>query len=236
MIRRTPREKNRTGKSILLNAVVAALGLIFFGFGTYLTIQADIGAGPWDVLSLGLAHTLGIKYGTAAISVSLLILLIDVLLRGQIGIGMFLDAILVGKTVDLFNWLGLVQPLDRTIPGIVLLLVGLVIMGFSQYLYMQSALGCGPRDTLLVCLSKRFARIPIGVVSICLLAIATFIGWRLGGPVGLGTLFCAFLTGPIMQFEFQLIKFEAETVEHQNIVASVRVIFAKRRKKTGRTG
>ncbi len=227
--------KNQMGKSILLNAVVAALGLILFGFGVYLTIQADIGAGPWDVLSLGLARTLGVKYGTASVSVSLIILLIDVLLRGKIGIGMFLDAVLVGKAVDLFNWLGLVPTLDRTIPGIVLLLVGLVIEGFAQYLYMQAALGCGPRDTLLVCLSKRFSRVPIGAVSICMLAVATFIGWRLGGPVGLGTILCAFLTGPIMQLEFQLIKFEAEAVEHQNIVASIRVILSRRSGQAGTT-
>ncbi|MBR2667819.1 MAG: hypothetical protein IKD96_06640 [Oscillospiraceae bacterium] len=223
------------GKSILLNAVVAALGLILFGFGVYLTIQADIGAGPWDVLSLGLARTLGVKYGTASVSVSLIILLIDVLLRGKIGIGMFLDAVLVGKAVDLFNWLGLVPTLDRTIPGIVLLLVGLAIEGFAQYLYMQAALGCGPRDTLLVCLSKRFSRVPIGAVSICMLAVATFIGWWLGGPVGLGTILCAFLTGPIMQLEFQLIKFEAEAVEHQNIVASIRVILSRRSGQAGTT-
>lgn len=227
--------KNQMGKSILLNAVVAALGLILFGFGVYLTIQADIGAGPWDVLSLGLARTLGVKYGTASVSVSLIILLIDVLLRGKIGIGMFLDAVLVGKAVDLFNWLGLVPTLDRTIPGIVLLLVGLAIEGFAQYLYMQAALGCGPRDTLLVCLSKRFSRVPIGAVSICMLAVATFIGWWLGGPVGLGTILCAFLTGPIMQLEFQLIKFEAEAVEHQNIVASIRVILSRRSGQAGTT-
>ncbi len=227
---------NRSGRSILLHALTAALGLICFGFGTYLTIQANIGAGPWDVLSLGLAQTLGIKYGTAAISISLLILLIDVLLRGQIGIGMFLDAILVGKTVDFLNWLDPIPPQQHLVSGIVLLLIGLVIEGFSQFLYMHAALGCGPRDTLLVCLSKRLSRVPIGVVSICILAVATLIGWRLGGPVGLGTLLCAFLTGPVMQLDFQLIRFDAKTVEHQNIVASFRILLAggKNRKQQDR--
>ena len=65
--------------------------------------------------------------------------------------------------------------------------------------------------------------------------VATFIGWRLGGPVGLGTILCAFLTGPIMQLEFQLIKFEAEAVEHQNIVASIRVILSRRSGQAGTT-
>ncbi len=219
------REKNKSGRSILGNAVVAALGLMLFGFGTYLTIQANIGVGPWDVLNLGLSQTLGLSYGTVSILVSLIIVAIDLLLRGSIGIGMFLDAILVGKTVDLLNWLGLIPARQGLLPGVVLLLIGLVIMGFAQYFYMQAALGCGPRDTLLVCLGKRVPRVPLGVVSICILAVATFIGWRLGGPIGIGTLACAFLTGPIMQLDFRLVRFDPKAVEHQNIIRSWRVIF-----------
>ena len=35
-------------------------------------------------------------------------------------------------------------------------------------------------------------RVPIGMVSIALLGTATLAGWLLGGPVGVGTLICAF--------------------------------------------
>jgi uncharacterized membrane protein YczE len=35
-------------------------------------------------------------------------------------------------------------------------------------------------------------RLPIGAVSVALLSTATLIGWLLGGPVGLGTILCAF--------------------------------------------
>ncbi|HAJ65118.1 MAG TPA: hypothetical protein DCM61_00865, partial [Clostridiales bacterium] len=70
--------------------LIAAASLFINGFGVYLTIQANIGAGPWDVLNLGLSRTLGILYGTASICVSLTILAIDVLLREPIGIAMFI--------------------------------------------------------------------------------------------------------------------------------------------------
>ena len=49
------------------------------GFGVYLTIRANIGAGPWDVLNLGISKTLGILYGTASVAVSYAILGIDIL-------------------------------------------------------------------------------------------------------------------------------------------------------------
>ena len=215
---------NRTRKGILLNMLLAAGSLFVNGFGIYLTIQANLGAAPWDVLSLGLSKTLGILYGTASVAVSLTILGIDVLMREPIGIAMFIDAIVVGKSVDFFNWLGLVPPCRSLLTGIPCLFAGLVILAYTQYTYMLAALGCGPRDTLLVGLKKRLGRVPIGAVSIGLLGSATLIGWLLGGPVGIGTLICAFAAGPIMQFACWTVRFDATQVSHQQLPESLRVI------------
>jgi len=57
-----------------------------------------------------------------------------------------------------------------------------------------------------------------------LLATATIIGWLLGGPVGIGTLICAFGMGPIMQFAFFTVKFNATEIKHQNFIESYNVI------------
>ena len=220
---------NQTGKDILKHAVLAAAGLFLFAFGVYLTIQANIGVAPWDAFNLGLSATFGVTYGTASIIVSLLIVAIDLMLREQIGIGMLLDAILVGKFVDLLNWLDLV-PLQEKLPfSILVMTVGMFIMGFSQYLYMKAALGCGPRDTLLVGLKRRTAKIPIGIISVCLLAAVTLVGWLLGGPIGIGTLICAFLEGPIMQLDFRIVKFDPTGIAHQDIITSLRILLGGKR-------
>ena len=102
MTKKSLRE-NRSAGAIILNMLLAAVSLFANGFGVYLTIQANIGAGPWDVLNLGVSKTLGILYGTASIAISLTILVIDILLKEPIGIAMFIDAIVVGKAVDFFN-------------------------------------------------------------------------------------------------------------------------------------
>jgi uncharacterized membrane protein YczE len=216
-------KENRTTGAILRNMLLAAVSLFFNGFGVYLTIQANIGAGPWDVLNLGLSRTFGILYGTASVVVSYAILGVDIALREPIGIAMFIDSFVVGKAVDLFNRLNIVPKCDSMLKGIVVMLIGLVIMAYTQYTYMSASLGCGPRDTLLVALAKRARQIPIGAVSIALLSLATFIGWRLGGPVGIGTLICAFATGPIMQMAFSSVKFDATNVHHQHLADSVKV-------------
>ena len=227
MFKNSRLQENRTGRDILLNMIIAAVSLFVNGFGVYLTIQANIGAGPWDVLNLGLSKTLGILYGTASVAVSYAILGIDIALKEPIGIAMFIDAFVVGKSVDFFNRIGAVPKCDSIITGIPVMLIGLVIMAYTQFTYMSASLGCGPRDTLLVALAKRIRKIPIGVVSITLLSLATFIGWLLGGPVGIGTLICAFATGPIMQMAFKTVHFDATSVHHQNLADSVKVIIMK---------
>ena len=219
--------KNANARSIGINVLIAAVSLFFNGFGVYLTIQANIGAGPWDVLGLGVSKTLGILYGNASVAISVTILIIDVLLREPIGIAMFIDAVVVGKAVDLFNKLNVVPPCESVWVGIPVMIAGLVVIAYTQFTYMVASLGCGPRDTLLVGLAKRMKRLPIGAVSIILLSSATFIGWLLGGPVGIGTVICALGAGPIMQLAFMSVRFDAKTIKHQNLKESAKVLFGR---------
>ena len=222
---RTDLRENRTAGAILINMLIAAVSLFVNGFGLYLTIRANIGAAPWDVLNLGISKTFGILYGTASIAVSVSILLIDILLKEPIGIAMFIDAIVVGKSVDFFNWIDPIPPCSSLLTGIPLLIAGLFVLAYTQYTYMIASLGCGPRDTLMVGLAKRVRRIPIGVVSIAILGTATLVGWLLGGPVGIGTILCAFGAGPIMQLAFRTVRFDATAIRHQRLRDSLRVIF-----------
>ncbi len=227
MTKETLRE-NRTTGAILLNMLIAAVSLFVNGFGLYLTIRANIGAAPWDVLNLGISKTFGILYGTASIAVSLTILLIDILMKEPVGIAMFIDAIVVGKSVDFFNRLDLIPQCQSMLTGIPMLIAGLIVLAYTQYTYMIASLGCGPRDTLMVGVAKRVKKIPIGVVSIAILSTATLIGWLLGGPVGVGTLICAFGAGPIMQLAFRTVRFDATTIRHQNLPDSLKVIFKRK--------
>ncbi len=215
--------ENRTPLAIVLNMLIAAVSLFVNGFGVYLTIRANLGAAPWDVLNLGLSKSLGVLYGTASIAVSVTILIIDILMKEPIGIAMFIDAVVVGKAVDFFDAIHAVPDCASVWTGIPVMFAGLVILAFTQFTYMSASLGCGPRDTLLVGLDKRLRRIPIGAVSIALLSSATLIGWLLGGPVGIGTVICALCTGPVMQAAFHVVRFDASRVTHQRLRDSLRI-------------
>ena len=215
---------NTTRKDILLNLLREDAGLSLNAFGIYLTVQANVGTRPWDVFCIGLSRTLGIRYGTASIAIAVGILICDLMMHEKIGLGMILDIIWVGKVVDFLNWLDLVPMQNSLLTGIPMLFAGMVILGYSYYLYMCAGLGCGPRDLLLIGLSKRLTRVPIGAVSIGILVCATTIGYLLHGPVGLGTLISAFCEGPIMEFAFRTVHFDPTTVRHQGIEESLQIL------------
>ncbi|HIU28575.1 MAG TPA: hypothetical protein IAD16_09410 [Candidatus Fimisoma avicola] len=108
--------------------------------------------------------------------------------------------------------------------GAAVMVLGLIIIGFGQYIYMKMALCCGPRDALLVGLSRRISRVPIGIVSVMIMAAVLVLGWALGGPVGIGTIIGTFCTGPIMQGVFHIMKFRPKEIEHQDMIMTAKAI------------
>ena len=220
--------QNQTLGSIIKNSFLAAFGLFGFGVGVYLTIQANIGVAPWDTFYLGINKVTRIQYGNISIAASVIIILIDVfLLKERIGIGTLLDAVVVGKTVDLMNWLNLVPAQQNLIVGVILMLVGLFIMGFSQYLYMQAGLSCGPRDSLLVGISKKIPKVKVGYIGTAILITVFVLGWLLDGPIGIGTIIAVALQGTLMQMAFNIMKFDPKDITHQDLVQSIKVILKK---------
>lgn len=206
-------------------------GLFFYGFGVYATIRANIGVGPLDTLKIGLADTLGLRYGIVSISVSFIMILIDFLLKENIGFGTFFDAIIVGKTVDLFNRINLIPNDLNYFVRIIIMLIGLTIMGFAQVLYMNSAIGCGPKDSLMLALGRRLKHIPIGAVNGLIALIAITLGALLRGPIGIGTIIYMVSEGALMQFAFKLTSFNATIIVHQNLVESIRMLKSEKSNK-----
>jgi len=210
-------------KPLPLRLLRSVCGLVIFSFGIYLTMQASIGLAPWDVLVTGLTNHLPFIYGTVSLMLCVLLLTIDLLMGEKLGLGTIIDALIVGKTVDLFVWLDWV-PISNTLwLSIVLLLLGIVAMSAGQWLHIGTGLGCGPRDALLIGLGKRFPKLSIGMVNAGLLIGVFTIGWLLGGQVGIGTVISVALTGPIMNLVFNLVKFEPRNVEHETLFQTLHI-------------
>lgn len=211
--------KEYTGRTIRL-----IFGLVLYGLGSYMSIQANVGLAPWDAFSMGISYKTGIMYGNVVVYTGFLIIIIDFLLKEKIGFGTIVNAILIGKVVDLCNYLGLLPMLDNFAAGVAMLFAGQVVICLGSYFYIGAAMGCGPRDALMVAMGKRFSRLPIGLVRGILEGTVLLLGWLMGAKVGIGTIIAVFGIGTIMEYTFRILKFDVKGVRHENFADTVRRI------------
>ncbi len=211
--------KEYTGRTIRL-----IFGLVLYGLGSYMSIQANVGLAPWDAFSMGLSYKTGIMYGNVVVYTGFLIIIIDFLLREKIGFGTIINAILIGKVVDLCNYLGILPVMDNFAMGVAMLFAGQVVICLGSYFYIGAAMGCGPRDALMVAMGKKFARLPIGLVRGLLEGTVLLLGWLMGAKVGIGTVIAVFGIGTIMEYTFRILKFDVKGVRHENFADTIKRI------------
>ncbi len=192
-------------------------GLFFYGMGSYFIIQANIGLAPWEAFNAGCSSAIGISYGNFVLLSSLVILVMDVLLKEKIGIGTVLNAILIGQVVSFLQYIQLIPKVQNLSVGIIVLFLGQFLICIGSYLYISAGLGSGPRDSLMVALGKRLPKVPIGVVRAIIEGTVLIIGWSLGAKVGLGTAIAVLSIGMIMQFTFKILRFQVREVRHESI-------------------
>ena len=61
--------KEYTGRTIRL-----IFGLVLYGLGSYMSIQANVGLAPWDAFSMGISYKTGIMYGNVVVYTGFLII------------------------------------------------------------------------------------------------------------------------------------------------------------------
>ncbi|WP_141705368.1 YczE/YyaS/YitT family protein [Vulcanibacillus modesticaldus] len=178
------------------------LGIIILSLGIAMIIEANLGVSSWDVLHIGLYNILGLTIGTWSIIVSLTVIIITFILdKKMISIGTVLNMIFVGVFIDLFLYL--LPTMERLFFQYMYLFVGILLMGMGAGLYITANLGAGPRDSLMLVLSKKY-QMSIGKIKTIMELLVLIVGWILGGPVYIGTLIVSVLIGPIIQFFIKL--------------------------------
>jgi uncharacterized membrane protein YczE len=203
---------------------ICILGLFFFAVGTFLGVKAgSAGTNAWSTLALGVAEKTGITFGTSSLLISLVIILIDILGKGKIGFGTLMNAVLVSVFSDiLLNALTFVPEASNGIIGTVYTLIGQTVVCFATILYMKPALGCGPRDTLMVIVGCKFPKVPIGTVKFGVEMCVLVVGVILGAPFGVGTVLVVMLQAAIFQFACRVCRYEPRDVIHEDFADTIR--------------
>jgi uncharacterized membrane protein YczE len=182
---------------------IIQIGFALFGVAIDIIVKASIGLDSWDVFQMALTYHAPITLGESSIGVALIVVLFDLLLGERLGWGTIANAVFIGI------WVDLLRPYTPAVPAliplqIVYLLLGTFIMGFATAIYIGVDAGAGPRDTLMLGLS-RVGGVSVRIARTCIEITVVVLGWLLGGPVWLGTLVAAFAIGPAVQFAFKVL-------------------------------
>lgn len=191
-------------------------GLFLYALGIVLTIRANVGYGPWEVFHAGLGKTLGMSIGNASILVGLAIIGITLAMGERIGVGTILNMVVIGIFIDLLLGSGIIPLVGNLWAGIAVLLLGLYSISIGSFFYIGSGFGAGPRDGLMVVLTRRLG-LPVGLIRSAIELSATLCGWLLGGMVGIGTLISGLAIGFCIQTTFGLLKFDPTNIAQQTI-------------------
>ena len=188
---------------------VCALGIVFM-------LNSNLGAGPWDVFHQGISNNTPITIGQASIIVGFIVVGITTLCKLKVGLGTVLNMIFIGLFTDLVLFTNLVPISENLFSGLIMIIIGMLLMSFGTYLYIGCELGCGPRDGLMVVLTK-VTKKPVstirGFIEIC----ALIVGYLLGGRVGIGTFIIALGLGYCMKFVFKKFNLDVNLLNHKSI-------------------
>ena len=202
------------------------IGYFVCAVGMVMTMNANIGFAPWDVLHQGIGNVTGLTIGKANIILGLIIVTIDILLGENIGWGTVFNMIFIGTFIDIIMLNSLVPKFDSFIPSLLLLLLGVLTLGYGVFIYIGAGFGAGPRDALMVALTKRTGK-SVRLVKNTVEILALTIGYFLGGSVGIGTVILAISGGYFFQFAFKTMNFNVAEVEHRLIIDDIKYIKEK---------
>ena len=196
----------RSLKEWVVRVITLLVGLTIAHLGVTLFLLSELGSDPFNVLIQGIYRRLSamtgwcfLTHGRVHIGACFLIIVVLLFLdRSYIKIGTVLCMICGGPIIDFFTMiLGPLSIQTMALPVRILVLVlGCVILAYGMTIVIKSDAGTGPNDLVAIVISdklqKKFSIVRI-IVDVCFVAV----GWVLGGVVGLGTVICAFLVGPV---------------------------------------
>lgn len=195
----------RNLKEMMIRVVLLLAGLVIAHLGVTLFLLADLGADPFNVLIQGLFRTLSkqsfltfLTHGYTHIAICFLIIIILLIVdKTYIKIGTILCMVCGGPIIDFFS--RMLAPMFEKMPfslKVLMLGLGCVILACGMTIVIKSDAGTGPNDLVAVVISDKLKK-KFGMMRILVDATFVLAGFLLGGVVGLGTIICAGLVGPV---------------------------------------
>jgi len=171
------------------------IGLVLVGVGVALTIGAEVGVAPYDVLSTGLVELADIDISVAAMLLPLGFVVIGLMLGGPPGPGTVLAVLLVGPILGVV--LDALPTYESMAPRLLLFALGFVTITAGITAVVVAEIGPGPAELVMLAVHDR--GFPLAPVRTGIELMCVAVGWVMGGQVGIGTVVFAILIGPALK-------------------------------------
>ena len=132
------------------------------------------------------------------------------------GLGTLANIFVCPIFIDILLYLNWIPLFERFSTSLAALLIGMELLALGTWMYMKSTLGSGPRDALMVVLARKTHR-TVGLCRAAVEVVIVFIGWRLGGQVGIGTIVAAVGVGSLFNLNFALLRFNPALLHQENL-------------------
>ena len=190
---RCARSRCSPGSILVASAIVAML-------------ESRLGLPPWDVFHMGIAAHTPLSLGTASVVVGLVIVVVAWVAGSATRVRDHRER---RGDRGLHRHAGLRCTRRAALRGAAAVRIGLVALGVFLFgvgsaFYIGAGLGAGPRDSLMMALTKRTGH-RIGVVRGAMEMTVLVAGLLLGGEAGLGTVALALLVGPSVELAFWML-------------------------------
>ena len=200
-------------------------GCVLFAIGATCFIEAGLGTDPLDVFALGVRDMTPLTVGLAQGAFAALMLVVWAGLKRRVpSIWPFVTFFFCGSMIDLWLHTGL---LGRTpLADGLLMLVGVGLCALGSAYIIMSGIGIRAMDLVAIALVERTGR-PFWVFKAVSEALLLVVGWALGGPVGIGTLFflvfVGFLIQPVMTLNGRVVGLPNHALPDLHLPAQPRV-------------
>lgn len=201
------RALNAASKAAVILAVkyvYVIAGLFCFAVGMAMTVQASLGLASWSVFHQAISTLTGLTFGRVSILVGVAIVFISLFMGIRPTLTTLLNILVVGLMVDYAR--ATFMPVPAALGWkFFFLIAGNVIMGFGTGWYTSSGMGAGPRDGLMLALT-RLSKMNVGTIRTIMELTVLVAGFLLGGPVGVGTVIGPFVLGWSVARSFELFR------------------------------
>ena len=187
----------------MISLALAIIGIFFIGTGVAFNAAAALGNDPIGIMYDGIRNVaklspeqLGIASNIVNISLAVLVLFLN---RHYINIGTLIYIIPYGTIVDVGRKIYYIMFKIQTLPmQIIGAGLGCILLYLGVAMYIVADIGLDPFTGIVMVLRDKFKK-EYRLVKICFDIICIFVGFILGGKLGVITILTAATAGPVIQ-------------------------------------